>query len=237
MQSSSEISKSKIKKSQENIWLSIAFNVVIPVLVLSKMNSLLDPLKTLFLALLFPISYGIFDYWKRKQVSPLAFLGFVSVLIKGTFALYKLDGFWFAVQEGATPICLGLFIIVSAWLGKPIINYLIYNENIFNLELLENKLNENKTRENFKILLWQVTLIFGFVFFLSGVLNYIVAIKIIISPAGTEAFNKELADMTWKSHLIVAVPNLIFSSLGLWWFVHRLKKLTGLNASEILKLE
>ncbi|MBX9839978.1 VC0807 family protein [Silvanigrella sp.] len=228
---------SDLKKPKENLWASIIFYVLIPVLVLSKLNSTLGPLKTLLLALAFPLVFGIYDFAKRKQASPIAILGITSVLIKGIFAFYKVDGFWFAIQEAAIPTFLGIFTIVSAWIGKPFVNYFIYNENIFKIDLLENKLRQNNAERQFKILMWQVTMVFGFAFFLGGVLNYILAINIIISPAGTEAFNKELAEMTWKSYIVIALPKFVISIFGLWWFISQLKKLTGLNAAEILKAE
>jgi len=226
---------SNVKKPKENQIASLIFYVVIPVLILSKLSSTLGPLKTLFLALASPLIYGIYDITKRKQASPIAILGITSVLIKGIFALYKVDGFWFAVQEAAIPTFLGVFTIVSAWVGKPFVNYFIYNENIFNINLLEERLSINNAQRQFKSLIWQVTMVFGFAFFLGGVLNFILAINIIVSPAGTEAFNKEFAEMTWKGHIVVALPKLIISIFGLWWFISQLKKLTGLNASEILK--
>lgn len=231
------VTPAEIKKPKENLWLSIVFYVLIPVMVLSKLNSTLGPLKTLLLALAFPLVFGIYDFAKRKQASPIAVLGITSVLIKGVFAFYKVDGFWFAVQEAAIPTFLGVFTIASAWVGKPFVNYFIYNENIFKIDLLENKLKQNKAERKFKSLMWQVTMVFGFAFFLGGVLNYILAINIIVSPAGTEAFNKELAEMTWKSYIVIALPKFVISIFGLWWFIHQLKKLTGLNAGEILKAE
>lgn len=224
-------------KVKENLLISILFYVVIPVFILNKFNGTFGPLQTLLIALVFPLGYGIYDFNKRKQASPIAILGIVSILIKGLFAFYKLDGFWFAVQEAAIPTLLGIFTIASAWLGKPFVNYLIYNENVFRTELLEQKLAENNAQKAFKALIWQITMVFGGAFFLGGVLNYILAINIIVSPAQTEAFNKELAEMTWKGHFVVAIPKLIISMLGIWWFVHRLKKLTGLNAGEILRAE
>ena len=178
IQSNLEIS-SNTKKSKENLWASIIFYVIIPVFVLSKLNSTFGPLKTLLLALVFPLFFGIFDYIRRRQASPIAILGITSVLIKGIFAFYKVDGFWFAIQEAAIPTFLGVFTIVSAWVGKPFVNYFIYNENIFKIELLENKLKENNAERYFKVLMWQVTMVFGFAFFLGGVLNYILAIILV----------------------------------------------------------
>ena len=42
--------------------------------------------------------------------------------------------------------------------------------------------------------------------------------------------------MTWRAILLWQLK-LVISMLGIWWFVHRLKKLTGLKAGEILKAE
>ncbi len=225
------------QKVKENLFVSIIFYVVIPVFILNKLNTTFDPLKTLIIALIFPLGYGVYDFMKRKQASPIAVLGIVSILIKGLFAFYKLDGFWFAIQEAAIPTFLGIFTIASAWIGKPFVNYLIYNENVFKTELLEEKLAANNAQKAFKALIWQITMVFGGAFFLGGVLNYILAINIIVSPAQTEAFNKELAEMTWKGHFVVAIPKMVISMLGIWWFVYRLKKLTGLKAGEILRAE
>ncbi|APJ05182.1 VC0807 family protein [Silvanigrella aquatica] len=225
------------KKSKENFLLSLLFFVIIPVLVLNKLSSTLGPLNALLLSLSVSLIYGIYDYFKRKQASLIAVLGITSILIKGIFACFKVDGLWFAIQEAAIPTFLGIFTIVSAWIGKPFVNYFIYNENIFKIEFLESKLKEKKAENAFKVLMWQITMVFGCAFFLSGLLNFILAIDIIVSPSGTEAFNKELAEMTWKSYIVIALPKTVISLFGLWWFIFRLKKLTGLNASEILKAE
>lgn len=156
------------QKVKENLFVSIIFYVVIPVFILNKLNTTFDPLKTLIIALIFPLGYGVYDFMKRKQASPIAVLGIVSILIKGLFAFYKLDGFWFAIQEAAIPTFLGIFTIASAWIGKPFVNYLIYNENVFKTELLEEKLAANNAQKAFKALIWQITMVFGGAFFLGG---------------------------------------------------------------------
>jgi len=139
------------------------------------------------------------------------------------------------VQEAAIPTFLGIFTIVSAAIGRPLVNYFIYNENVFNIEVLEAKLDEKNTRHKFQTLIWQITLIFGFAFFLGGVLNYILAVHIIVSPAGTAEFNKQLAEMTWRSYLVILLPKFLITLCGLWWFIYRLKEFTGLDINKILK--
>ncbi len=64
-------------------------------------------------------------------------------------------------------------------------------------------------------------------------MNFILAKKIITSPAGSAEFNLELAKMTGLSYGVIAVPKLILTIMGLWWFVHQLKKLTGLALEEL----
>jgi hypothetical protein len=223
------------KENKENLFVSLIFNVLLPIFILSKLSSHLGPMKALVLALAFPFFYAIFDFYKRRQASPISILGFASTLIKGLFAFYQVDGFWFAVQEAAIPCFLGIFTIFSAWINKPLVNYFLYNENVFNIDALEKKLDENKAKDKFKGLIWQITMIFGFAFFLGGILNYFLAIHIIVSPAGTTQFNTELARMTFLAYLVVVIPKMIISLFGVWWFIFKLKKFTGLSVNEILK--
>lgn len=235
MSKATDIHQEKKEPPKENLFYSLIFNVALPILILSKTSSILGALHALLLALVFPLVYAIFDFYKRRQANPISILGFTSVLIKGLFALFQVDGFWFAVQEAAIPTFLGIFTIVSALIDKPFVRYFVYNEAIFNTEYLEEVLGQKDAKDHFKKLIWQVTLVFGSAFFLGGVLNYILARHIIISPAGTEAFNHELAQMTVWSYVVIVLPKFLITMFGLWWFVSRLKKLTGLNLNQILK--
>lgn len=223
------------KENKENLFASLIFNVALPILILSKLSAPLGPMKALLLALAFPFFYAIYDFYKRRQANPISILGFVSTLIKGLFALYQVDGFWFALQEAAIPCFLGIFTILSAWFRKPLVHYFLYNENIFNISLLEAKLNENNSTQKFNTLIWQITMIFGFAFFLGGIINYFLAIHIIVSPAGTAQFNSELAKMTFLAYVVVVLPKMVISMFGIWWFIYKLKKFTGLKVNEILK--
>lgn len=220
---------------KENLFYSLIFNVALPILVLSKLSSHLGALNALLAALAFPLVYASYDFFKRRQANPISIIGFISILIKGLFALFKVDGFWFAVQEAAIPTFLGVFTIGSALINKPFVKYFIYNESIFNVPFLENVLIEKNAQSLFKKLIWQVTLVFGAAFFLGGILNYVLAIHIIVSPAATEAFNKELAQMTLWSYVVIVLPKFVITLFGLWWFISKLKKITGLNVGEILK--
>jgi len=220
---------------QENIFLSLLFNIAVPIFILSKLSQKLGPEKALFLALCFPLCYAIFDFYHRRQINIFSILGFSSTLIKGTFAFFMLDAFWFAVQEAAIPLFLGVFTILSIYFKKPLVKYFIYNESVFNVSLLNEKLQEQNTLGQFEKLLKQFTVIFGAVFLVGACLNYYLATQIIVGTAGSEEFNKQLAQMTLWGHAAVAVPKMALSMGGLWWFIHNLKKLTGLNVTDMLR--
>ncbi len=226
----------KIPKKRENLFLAILFNIAIPVLILSKANEALGPTVSLLVAIAFPLSYALYDYAARKIINPLSVIGFFSMLFKGSFALFKLDGILFAAQEAALPIFIGVYALISLKFKRPLINYFIYNENIFKTDLLEQKLIENQNLDLFYLVTKKLTWLFGGTFLIAGILNYFLAYNIIISPAGTSAFNQELARMLFLSYMIILVPKLLLSGFGLWWLVRNLKKLTGLSTGELLKV-
>jgi len=228
----SQMTQKNLRK-RENLFLVVLFNIAIPILILSKLSSILGPTSALLIAIAFPLSYAVYDFVVRKQVNPLSVIGFFSMLLKGSFALFKLDGVLFALQEAALPAFVGIYALISLRFKKPLINYFVYNDNIFNIDLLEQKLNENQELHSFFRIIKQLTWLFGITFLLGGVLNYFLAYNIIISPAGTSAFNQELARMIFLSYIIVITPKLIITGFGLWWLVRNLKKLTGLPIKEI----
>jgi hypothetical protein len=47
--------------------------------------------------------------------------------------------------------------------------------------------------------------------------------------------NEQIAQMTWKSYFIIAIPGLIVTSLILFYLIRGIKKLTSLDFQEVLK--
>ena len=112
--------------TQDHPFVSLAFNIVIPVLVLQKLTSKLGPTYTLLLALLFPLAYGAYDYLKNHNKNWISVLGVVNTLFTGGFALLKLGGLWFAVKEAAFPLIIGVAVLVSNYLKTPAMEKLFF---------------------------------------------------------------------------------------------------------------
>jgi hypothetical protein len=72
-------------------------------------------------------------------------------------------------------------------------------------------------------------------FFVSSVLNFVLAKLIVKSQPGTTAFNEELGRMTALSYPVIVVPSMIIMIAALWYLFNRIQRLTELDLEQILK--
>ena len=227
------------KPKAENLFLNLVCNVALPTAIMSwgSGERALGPKWGLIVALLFPLSYGIHDFIQRRRFNFISGIGFVSVLFTGGFGLMKLDGFWFAVKDGALPCLIGVAVLVSIRAKEPLIHEILYNPQIIDVERIDAALSQRGTQEGFTRLMRTSSYLIAAAMFLSAVLNYGFARAIITSPAGTEAFNKELAKMHWVSLLGLSIPTMAMMFYALWRLLKGVGELSGLTLDEILRVE
>ena len=103
----------------------------------------------LLVALLFPLGYGIYDFAQRRRVNFISAIGFVSVLITGGFGLMKLDGFWFAVKDGAMPALVGIAVLASLRAKEPLVHEILYNPQVIDVERVDRALTERNAHAGF----------------------------------------------------------------------------------------
>jgi len=212
-----------------NLFANLAFNIVIPVLILSKLSTddYLGPVWGLVAALAFPIGFGL---WELKQSGKLNFfsiVGIISVLLTGGMSLLQLDPKYIAIKEAAVPGLIGLLILISGRTRFPLVKTILENMQLLNLALLKEKLSSNGTEPQFERTLDQATRIIAGSFFLSSVLNYLLAKWLLVSPPGTPAYNEELANMTALSYPVIAIPSTLIMMGAIWYVFSRIPKLTG----------
>ncbi len=243
-QSVSQSAKPEIKSqtspqpnSQMNPMISLVFNVVIPSLILAKGGQYvaLDPRNILFLALAFPLAGGIYEFVRFRKADFITIFGFVSTLLTGGLSLMQLTVFWFAVKEALIPGLIGVFVIATAGGTKPLVYKLIYNEKVIDVPRVDAALRERSVGDEFTQLMRSTTMILAASFFLSAVLNFILATIILKSPTGTPAFNEELGRLTALSYPVIALPSMGVMVFAVLRLVRELRVLTGLSMEEILK--
>ncbi|MBC7658795.1 MAG: MFS transporter [Chitinophagaceae bacterium] len=224
---------------RENPFLNIAFSVVIPAIILSKASKpeYLGPVYALIAALAFPLGYAVYDIMKRRKLGFISGLGFISTLLTGLFALYELPVQWIAVKEASIPSVIGLGILLSMKTSTPLIQELLYNENVINVDLVDSKLESEHHRSEFGKLMRNASIVLSLSFLLSAILNYTLAHIVLKSHPGTPEFNAELAKMHYLSWPIIVVPSTLILFFALWRLLKGLEKLTGLPQDEILNTQ
>jgi hypothetical protein len=224
-------------EKQESALLSIAINIAIPAVVLMKFSgeNALGPVGGLVVALLFPLAYGAADFFRRRKWNLVSALGLVSVLLTGGIGLLQLDPKWIAVKEAAVPGLIGLAVLGSLRTRYPIVRSLLYNERIIRIDEVDAALAAHGNRGAFERTLVVASWMLACSFFLSSLLNFVLAKILVKSPAGTVEFNAELGRMTALSYPVIVVPSMLIMVATLFYLFRSIRRLTRLNIEQILK--
>ncbi len=232
-------------KNNKKSLYELLFTIVIPVLLLNKLSDQFGdkgPLIALLVALSFPIGYFFWDFYKTKHVSIISILGFVNILLTGGFALFQLNSNWFAIKETSIPLLIGIGIGYTAFTDKPLVKMFLSNDEMIDTEKIKNKLIEMNTQNEYFQSLKTLTLYFAGTFLVSAILNYILAVNIVtdIAPeidevARMKIRNEQIADLTWKSYIVILAPSFLMISFILWKANGILKKYTTLGLEEIIR--
>ena len=216
--------------------LDLLLGIVIPSAILMNFS---EPEKlgatwSLILALAFPLSRGLYELVRFRVRNYIALLGFVSVLLTGGIGLLQMDTQWLAIKEAAVPALLGFAVAISAWIGRPLVRVLLYNPQLLNTDKIDRSLDAGGQAETFEARLLNATYLLSATFFFSAVMNYLLASWIVVSPAGSAAFNEELGRLTLISYPVIALPSMAMMLLILFFIWRAIRDLTGLGFDEIL---
>lgn len=220
----------------ENVFVNLACNIVLPGLVLSKLSGpdSLGPVWALLLGVSFPLGYGAWDLVTRRKWNFFSIVGLASVGLTGTFALLKVDGFWFAVKEASVPALFGIAVLSTLKTGSPLLRTLILNESVVDVARIDAVLDERGVRGEFEGLLRRATGWMAGAFTLSAVLNFVLARLLLVSPGGTPEFTAELGRMTWLSWPVIALPSMLVTMAIFWRLMSGIQELTGLEVEDLL---
>jgi hypothetical protein len=215
--------------------VKLGLNLVLPSLVLMFAGPRLGwpPGVVLGVALLGPLGWGIYEFVAKRKLDPLAALGLVSVLATGGIGLLQLDAGWVAVKEAAIPTVLGLVMLGSAATPYPAVRTFLFEAEVLDVAKINAAVESRGSQGQLLATLRTGTVLLSLSFFLSAVLNYVLAVYIVKSPSGTEAFNNELGQMTAWSFPVITVPSLGASVGVMAWLLAGLRRATGLNLDEL----
>ncbi len=230
------LTKANNPAKKENIWINLAFNIAIPAFILSKLSgaNYLGPTVGLIVALAFPLFYGLMDFRSRHKVNIFSILGLVSTVLTGTISLLALPPEYIAIKEAAIPSVIFLVVFISTFTPYPLIEKLIFNDAIFDMEKLNIELDNDHAQERLAKILTNSSYMVSFSFLFSAILNYVLAKTIVVSLAGTEAYNAELGKLALYSYPVIALPCTAIMMGALFYLMHHLQKITGKEIEEFL---
>ena len=226
----------KKPKKNESLIANLLFNILIPTLILMKLSGdeYLGTRWAIVVALAFPIIYGLRDYLHTHKVNFFSALGVISVMLTGGISLLELDPKYIAIKEAAIPGLLGLATLISLKTPYPLVKTFLYNDKVLQVEKVADALKAHGTEAAFEKTLANASLIVAASFFLSSVLNYVLAKLLLVSTPGTEAFNEELGKMTALSFPVIMVPAMIMLTSALFYLFRSINKLTELDLEDII---
>ncbi|EQC51991.1 VC0807 family protein [Bacteriovorax sp. DB6_IX] len=223
------------KKKKDNGFLNLLMNVVIPSVILVKFSSdkHLGQVYSLIIALAFPLSYGLYDYIKEKKFNFISALGLFSVLLTGGIGLFKLDRNWMIVKETAIPAIIGIIVLGSQKTKYPLFRTIL--AQIFDLEKIDAEFEKTGHADYFEKKINLSGIWLGFTFFISAILNYVLAVMILKGEPGSVEFNESLGKMTALSFPVISVPMLIMFGIIIYILINAIKKHTSLELDDIVK--
>ncbi|MCP4414721.1 MAG: MFS transporter, partial [Gammaproteobacteria bacterium] len=186
------------KDKKSNPLIDLVISIIIPSVILMKLSGdeWLGTTYALIIALAFPFFYGVYELVVHKKFNFISLLGVISVLLTGGIGLLELEPKWLAVKEAAVPLVIGLVVLGSMKTRYPLVKTMLYNPKIINTERVDQAMAENNSLNEFENRMKKATYLLSGTFFFSATLNYFLARMIVTSPAGTEAFNEELGELT-----------------------------------------
>lgn len=216
--------------------IDLLVSIVLPSLVLMKLSgeARLGPDGALILALAFPIGWGAFELIKYRKFNFIALLGLISVILTGGIGLLHLNNQWLAIKEAAVPGAIGIAVLISTRTRYPLIRTMLFNKTVLNVDKIQERLEEGGNTQQFEARLLKATYLLSATFFFSSAMNYILARWIVVSPAGSEAFNDELGRLTLLSYPMIAIPSMIMMMAIFYYLWRTIHGLTGLKLEEIM---
>lgn len=229
--------KNSIKKpKKENFLVNILLNIIIPTLILTKLSGEqnLGPQLAVVVALLFPIAYGLRDFIRNRKINIFSALGIISILLTGGISLLQLDPQYIAIKEAAIPGLIGLATLFSVRTRYPLVKTFLYNDTVLKVEKVSAALKHYGTERQFEKTLRNASYLVAGSFFLSSVLNYVLARILLVSAPGTEAFNAELGRMTALSYPVIALPVMCVMIGAMFYLFRNIHRLTHLTLEDII---
>lgn len=210
-------------------------NIAIPVLVLLNLSApdRLGAIPALMLAIGIPAVWGVIGVIRTRKLEPSAILGIVSVLATGVIAIYELNTRLFAVKEAIIPLGFAVVLLVSNTTRFPIVTLLA--DTVQRREKVLSAVEKQEKQQEYRQHLVKSGTIWAGIMILSATLKFLLASWLVRAPAGTEAFNHQLAQYElWQLPTTFSLTGVMILSL-ICFMGHGTAAILGLTPGDVLR--
>ncbi|WP_290618201.1 MULTISPECIES: VC0807 family protein [unclassified Arsukibacterium] len=224
------------KQKKSGFFSNMIFNIVLPAVILSRFSSeeTLGPVWGVVVALAFPLLFGLWELLQSGKVNFYSILGIISVLLTGGISLLQLDPSYIAVKEAMIPAIIGIIVLISQYTPYPLVKKLLINPDLLDTDKLYQALAARQNRELFEQRVARAGYIVASAFFVSAVLNYVLAKAIVVSQPGTTAYAEELGRMTWLSYPVIMLPVMVMLMGAIIYMFSQIGKLTRQSLEDFI---
>jgi hypothetical protein len=228
-----------VANKKENPLSNLLFNIALPAIVLMKLSkeAYLGPTWGLVFALAIPVAYFLYDFFKNGNKNFISILGFISILLTGGIGLLELSPGIYAIKEALIPLIIGIAVIALVRTKYSVFNKLLYRPEVFEVDKIDVILQERSNGSLFQKKMYFANFFLATSFFVSAILNFVLATAIVKSPAGSVAFNDEVGRMTMLSYPVIVLPSMVILIAVFYFFIRDIKKLTGLTFEEMIAIK
>ncbi|UTW46059.1 MFS transporter [bacterium SCSIO 12696] len=230
--------------ARHSLLANLAFNILIPTLILTKLsgenyellgiNLALGTRWALVVALAFPLIYGARDLAQSGKVNIFSVLGIFSVLVNGGVGLLEGDRHIIIIKEAAIPALIGIAALLSLKTRFPLIKTLLFNDQVINTSKVDSALQEQNSQQRFDAHLVKGTYMLFATMMLSALLNYLLADYMIVAQSGTEEFNAQVGKFMGLQLPVIGIPIAIATTAILFYLFRGVTQLTGLSLEDII---
>lgn len=224
------------KPKKSGFFSNLLLNVIIPAIILSRFSGedMLGPVGSVVVALAFPLLFGVWELKQSGKVNFFSVLGIVSVLLTGGISLLQLDPAYIAIKEALIPALIGIIVLASQYTRFPFVKKLLINPELLDIDKLYHALATQNNSAEFERRMAKAGYIVAASFFMSAVLNYILAKAIVVSQPGTTAYAEELGRMTWLSYPVIVLPSMVLLFGAIIYMFRQIGKLTAKPLDEFI---
>jgi hypothetical protein len=199
--------------------LDIVMGAVIPIIILDRFSApnQLGAVTAYVIAALVPVAWVFIDLFfiTRKFNFITSYVGFSSI-VSGILTFWFVDGLLYAIKDTSGLLLRALIFGGSVLIARPILKYFFLQalnpDTPAKAAALDHLFGEPSVNRSFV----QATWIVAIETLLGAALNFYLNLSMVHAAFGTEAFNRQVAQVNAITRVALTVPSVLAFALAMW---------------------